>query len=934
MNKLSYAFALVIAFNFSTAVSLQAQNNSMEIEEIVVTVTKKSESAQDLALSIVAFSSDEVESRQIVDMQSLSQNVPGFVHSKAIGSGALYSMRGYGSFGIGAATISSYVTSSNGHSINNGMLSDIGFFDVDRVEVLKGPQGTLYGRNAVGGVINYVTTRPTDSAGGYIKTRLGDYDTSEVKAAINLPLSDSLRSRVALASFSRGGWVTNLKTGNEVDDRDQLALRFSLDWDISDTSTLEFTYETQEGSDKRFNVGQIQCDKDPLMGCDPYTLGKMGQPSHKAGAFTGVYNLLAQLQPDANFDPYAGANIPTSIDQVNHNIDPKHDQTAEFTTIQYTNEMDNGTIVFKGSYGTRDYYHHQDNEYGVASVAGLPGSLGSLGLPPIGFDATFYGFTEYVTHDRQYEFSTAKSFDRQYELTYISDYDGDFNFVLGYYNYHNKSDNNYMIQSAALQMMADVARHPYNALVFAPTFAGLAAAGVPGLPADLSGYGGTGFYTNLTLGLAAGGAAALPTLLPTLAASPKYTLPIEMQGFFQDSHNVTKSEAIFGEMYYDLDETTKVTLGFRYDEFDNFDSQFSALADNGLGARKFRAAAPASMTGANPEYIRYPGIELPNASDNLSGKFAIQKYISQDAMMYFSYTTASKAGGSNPNETATLDPYKAEDVAYIEIGTKGLWMDGRLLANLTYFSGEHNDMIISSITDASSRNTNLDAENSGFEGEFSFILTDTIRIDFNFLEVSNEVVSSSMLVDPLNPVLGTKRIPNPVTGNMVDAVPGTMGLMNVGFTDAGPIYKYAGYGCANPFFNPLASIGCVGNLAQSVQGNTLPGAPDSSYNIAVTKSLYTARGVTDFRIQNAYMSSRQGDIFNSPHLEVQETDFTDLNITYTPFDGDWYVGFWVKNLSDDRSLQAVYKASNLQGGSKFANYNPPRTMGLSFGIEF
>ena len=74
------------------------------IEEVVVTVTKKAESTQDLALSITAFTEDDVEARQIVDVQSLSQNIPGFVHSKAIGSGATYAMRGYGSFGIGAAT--------------------------------------------------------------------------------------------------------------------------------------------------------------------------------------------------------------------------------------------------------------------------------------------------------------------------------------------------------------------------------------------------------------------------------------------------------------------------------------------------------------------------------------------------------------------------------------------------------------------------------------------------------------------------------------------------------------------------------------------------------------------------------------------------------------------------------------------------------------
>ena len=138
-------------------------------------------------------------------------------------------------------------------------------------------------------------------------------------------------------------------------------------------------------------------------------------------------------------------------------------------------------------------------------------------------------------------------------------------------------------------MMADMARHPYNALVFGPALQGLSLAGVPGLPSDFSGYGGTGFFTNLTLGLASGGLGAIPTLLPTLAAGPKYTLPHEMQGFFQDSHNVTDTSSLFGEIYYDITDSTKLTVGFRYDEFENFDDQFSSLGDNSAGAALYRA---------------------------------------------------------------------------------------------------------------------------------------------------------------------------------------------------------------------------------------------------------------------------------------------------------------------------------------------------------
>ena len=103
-----------------------------------------------------------------------------------------------------------------------------------------------------------------------------------------------------MQSYDRDGWVYNVHTKNQVDDRSQMDARLSIDWDINDTTLLELTYQVNEGEDKRFNIGQIYCDKDPLMGCDPYTLGKMGQGSHSAGAFGGAFYLIANLSPAAN----------------------------------------------------------------------------------------------------------------------------------------------------------------------------------------------------------------------------------------------------------------------------------------------------------------------------------------------------------------------------------------------------------------------------------------------------------------------------------------------------------------------------------------------------------------------------------------------------------------------------------------------------------
>ena len=935
---------LSLVFVCSFALPIVAQERV--IEEIIVTTTKKEASTQDLPISIEALSSEALEERQIFDVQSLSQQVPGLIHSKALGSGTSINIRGSGPPGVGASVVDSVVSAINGHSVTNSILSDAGFLDLDRVEVLKGPQGTLNGRNAVGGLINYIPKRPGNEFGGYAKVRLGDFDLAHLQAAIDIPLSDSVRTRIAVQSYDRDGWVYNVHTKNQVDDRSQMDARLSIDWDINDTTLLELTYQVNEGEDKRFNIGQIYCDKDPLMGCDPYTLGKMGQGSHSAGAFGGAFYLIANLIPAATYDMYQGAYQIKDIDEVNHNIDPRHNQKFQFGQIKLSKELESGTIEAKVSYDQRDYYHHQDNEYNVG-VGGLPGTLGSLGLPPIGFDATF-GFSPgshmgqrqlqmYVTQPMQLEFANVDQNVTQSEITYISDLDGPVNFVVGWYDYGSAYRNDYLVQSAGIQMMGSFAQHPYNSLVI-PGFTG---------GADFTGYGGVPFYTAFTLGAlpnaAAGDMLAFAQALGGLFALPKYENPITMRGFFSNDHGRISNTALFGEAYIDISEATKLTLGFRQDEFTVSNNQFSDLGDLGAGTEFYKAAR---ATGANHmDFRRYPKVINVVESDDTSYKIALQQYLSEDVMTFISFTTAVKAGGTNPNEKGIIDAYEKEEVEYLEVGIKGSFLDDRMLASLIYYAGDHTNQIVSAITDAGSRNTNLDATNEGLEGQITYLLTDNTRVDFSFTSIESEVGSGQSQVDPLNITGGTMRVPIPAgvlpwgdadAGKMASIVPGSNGLMQVGFTDKGPVYKFAGYACTVPTFNPLGQVFCPDSAITltDIGGNSLPGIPELSYNLGITHDFVVDGGTYTLGYQYSWMDSRFADIFNNPGLEIDETEFSDLTLTYTPNDESYYIGFWVKNIDDDRSIQSIYKASNLQGGAKFGNHNDPRTMGISFGVNF
>src|SRR5210317_1204638 len=235
---------------------------SQEIEEVVVTATKKSESVQDLALSIEALTAESLDVNQVYDVSDLAEVTPGLETSKVIGSGSGWTIRGMGSFGIGAGVIASVVTAVNGHSVNDSAVADTGFMDLERVEVLKGPQSTLYGRNAANGVINLITARPTSEFEGSYDVEIGNYGKITTKAVVNMPFSDSLKTRLAVMSNKRDGMVKNLVTGNDFDDRNDEAFRLSVDWDISDNTDLEFTYGQQESDDSRFQEEISYCAQD------------------------------------------------------------------------------------------------------------------------------------------------------------------------------------------------------------------------------------------------------------------------------------------------------------------------------------------------------------------------------------------------------------------------------------------------------------------------------------------------------------------------------------------------------------------------------------------------------------------------------------------------------------------------------------------------
>jgi iron complex outermembrane receptor protein len=902
-TRLSLGFSFYLSLIFTAFITAQ------EIEEVVVSATKKEQSVQDIPVSIEAFTAEDIDKNLVEDFSDLAEVVPGLIVDKALGSGSSYSMRGVGSYGVGAAVVPSLITSINGHAVGSSALNDTGFHDLERIEVLKGPQGTLSGRNAVQGLVNLVTARPTGELEGNLEITGGNYNSQRTNIVFNVPLNERVSMRLASSLFKRDGTIKNISTGNDIDGRESVAGRLSIDFDMNEKTSVEFTYDYQKADDNRQNIGVNFCESDPLFGCSPFTVGSIGQTAHVNGSTAGFFNFAAALNADPTANSYSGITVLNSMSEVNLNRDPSLMQKHELAQIQVNHDLnDSYNLIVKATYTARDYNHMADNDYNNSTTP-FPG-LFPAGHPasaiPMQWEGCFGGFhstfCETINSDRTYEFAKDETETWQGEVTLISNLDGPLNYQIGYYHFDQTSRNVYQVQTASWNLIADASVHPYNMALF---------------NGALTGSGSTDFH--IPWALSGFSAAALPSLLTG------YIAPVPVQGFFNDDYIRTKSKAILGELYYNLSDQTMLTLGVRYNDDVVKDSVFSCLSFTGCSNYPLSQ----KLTG---EYGFFPTV-VTESDDALGYKLAIQHDIDNDRMVYASYTTAIKAGGNNPNELGLPDPYDQEETGVFEIGAKGIFLDGAMLLNTAYFQNTTDGMLISSIVNAGSKNVNTDAEISGLEGNMILFLNETTSIDVTLLKAESEITNLS-LINPTNINNATSRamLPDALGGGLVQRL-GEGGVLTVGATDAGLVYKFAGYLCLEPF-NPFGA-GC-GNpgIPVDVSGNKLPQSPELSYSIGLNKDFVGENGNTRARIVYRYMSEREGTVYNQPHLQVPEHKFIDATVTYRPNDGNWFVRLEAKNLGDDRYIGSWYLASGLQGGNKFATVTDPRMLGLTFGTTF
>ena len=223
MKKIVFFISIAITPFFS-----YTDEDKGGIEEVIVTAERQASSIQDTALSITAFDSTLIESLNLRNQEDLQNYIPATTiqpYDISIrGIGRMFRALG-GDPGVGTYVDGAY-------SVDFGIAStDNGLYDVERIEILRGPQGTLYGRNSIGGAVNFITTKPSQDFAAEIRTLVGSYGMAEGYGFINGGLTDNISARLIVVNRSRDGVIKDLGAGEDLDSYEDENYTLALRWE-------------------------------------------------------------------------------------------------------------------------------------------------------------------------------------------------------------------------------------------------------------------------------------------------------------------------------------------------------------------------------------------------------------------------------------------------------------------------------------------------------------------------------------------------------------------------------------------------------------------------------------------------------------------------------------------------------------------------------
>ena len=379
---------------------------SQGIEEVVVTATRRAENIQNIPVAVSAFTDEDLSNLGITETLDIAQVVPNFVahNNTGLGTANLYSLRGLNNTESIATFDPPVGTYVDDFFIQRQNANNYALFDIDRIEVLRGPQGTLFGRNTTGGAVRIILKEPAEEFGGFAEVGGGRFDKVSARGSVDIPAAQNFRMKISGYYINDDGFVDNVTTGEDgLNFEENFGIRGALFWEPTEQASWNaslayienehanmFNYEDD---DDRFTRTGLVTDGAPYAGLltgdkQNFGLGNETRSLHFTSDLEwetaiGTVNILTSyltLEQDFLLDFFEGPFATGGFTIANEGEHDQFSQEAKLT----------GSIGDQLDYIAGVFYFNEDNKTDLAQIF----NLGAIGLfLPTGFPLFQYDRT-------------------------------------------------------------------------------------------------------------------------------------------------------------------------------------------------------------------------------------------------------------------------------------------------------------------------------------------------------------------------------------------------------------------------------------------------------------------------------------------------------------------------------------------------------------